>query len=144
MLNNYLSFQLKSLGFSYDWDREISTTEPEYYKWTQWIFLQLLKKGLAYQVQNFYLYYPWIHRHSVDQLTECLCIINDSISYIHVSVMNWRLSLFHFFCYFQISWLFIIVIIRPKCLSTGALLLVLFWQMKRWWMVLVNVVVILL
>jgi len=44
--------QLKSLGFSYDWDREISTTEPAYYKWTQWIFLQLLKRGLAYQVRN--------------------------------------------------------------------------------------------
>ncbi|XP_058200374.1 leucine--tRNA ligase, chloroplastic/mitochondrial isoform X2 [Rhododendron vialii] len=43
--------QLKSLGFSYDWDREISTTEPEYYKWTQWIFLQLLKRGLAYQAE---------------------------------------------------------------------------------------------
>ncbi|PWA72206.1 tRNA synthetase class I (I, L, M and V) family protein [Artemisia annua] len=43
--------QLKSLGFSYDWDREISTTEPDYYKWTQWIFLQLLKKGLAYQAE---------------------------------------------------------------------------------------------
>ncbi|ONK81425.1 uncharacterized protein A4U43_C01F28950 [Asparagus officinalis] len=43
--------QLKSLGFSYDWDREISTTEPHYYKWTQWIFLQLLKKGLAYQAE---------------------------------------------------------------------------------------------
>ncbi|XP_020593870.1 leucine--tRNA ligase, chloroplastic/mitochondrial isoform X2 [Phalaenopsis equestris] len=43
--------QLKSLGFSYDWDREISTAEPEYYKWTQWIFLQLLKKGLAYQAE---------------------------------------------------------------------------------------------
>ncbi|KAL1805373.1 hypothetical protein ACET3Z_028441 [Daucus carota] len=43
--------QLKSLGFSYDWDREISTTEPAYYKWTQWIFLQLLKKGLAYQAE---------------------------------------------------------------------------------------------
>jgi leucyl-tRNA synthetase len=40
--------QIKSLGFSYDWDREISTTHPEYYKWTQWIFLQLYKKGLAY------------------------------------------------------------------------------------------------
>jgi len=40
--------QIKSLGFSYDWDREISTTDPEYYKWTQWIFLQLYKKGLAY------------------------------------------------------------------------------------------------
>lgn len=43
--------QLKSLGFSYDWEREISTTEPDYYKWTQWIFLQLLKKGLAYQAE---------------------------------------------------------------------------------------------
>lgn len=43
--------QLKSLGFSYDWDREISTIEPEYYKWTQWIFLQLLKRGLAYQAE---------------------------------------------------------------------------------------------
>jgi len=40
--------QLKSLGFSYDWDREINTTDPKYYKWTQWIFLQLYKKGLAY------------------------------------------------------------------------------------------------
>lgn len=40
--------QIKSLGFSYDWDREISTTDPEYYKWTQWIFIQLYKKGLAY------------------------------------------------------------------------------------------------
>ncbi|KAM7264825.1 hypothetical protein ACFE04_002508 [Oxalis oulophora] len=43
--------QLKSLGFSYDWDREISTTEPGYYKWTQWIFLQLFKRGLAYQAE---------------------------------------------------------------------------------------------
>lgn len=40
--------QIKSLGFSYDWDREISTTDPEYYKWTQWIFIQLYNKGLAY------------------------------------------------------------------------------------------------
>ncbi|CAH1423752.1 unnamed protein product [Lactuca virosa] len=43
--------QLKSLGFSFDWEREISTTEPDYYKWTQWIFLQLLKRGLAYQAE---------------------------------------------------------------------------------------------
>jgi leucyl-tRNA synthetase len=40
--------QIKALGFSYDWDREINTTDPGYYKWTQWIFLQLYKKGLAY------------------------------------------------------------------------------------------------
>ena len=40
--------QIKSLGFSYDWDREINTTDPGYFKWTQWIFMQLHKKGLAY------------------------------------------------------------------------------------------------
>ncbi|MHA8262810.1 leucine--tRNA ligase [Lactobacillaceae bacterium Melli_B3] len=41
--------QIKSLGFSYDWNREINTTDPNYYKWTQWIFEQLYKKGLAYE-----------------------------------------------------------------------------------------------
>jgi leucyl-tRNA synthetase len=40
--------QIKSLGFSYDWDREIDTTDPKYYKWTQWIFTKLFEKGLAY------------------------------------------------------------------------------------------------
>lgn len=43
--------QIQSLGFSYDWDREINTTDQKYYKWTQWIFLQLYKKGLAYQTE---------------------------------------------------------------------------------------------
>jgi leucyl-tRNA synthetase len=41
--------QIQSLGFSYDWDREINTTDPKFYKWTQWIFEQLYKKGLAYE-----------------------------------------------------------------------------------------------
>ena len=41
--------QLKMLGFSFDWQREVNTTDPDYYKWTQWIFLQLFKKGLAYK-----------------------------------------------------------------------------------------------
>ncbi len=49
--NNVAHFkdQLKSLGYSFDWDREINTTDEKYYKWTQWIFLQLFKKGLAYK-----------------------------------------------------------------------------------------------
>ena len=49
--NNIARFkgQLKSLGLSFDWDREVNTTDPSYYKWTQWIFLQLFKKGLAYK-----------------------------------------------------------------------------------------------
>ena len=49
--NNVARFkqQLKSLGLSFDWNREINTTDPNYYKWTQWIFIQLFKKGLAYK-----------------------------------------------------------------------------------------------
>lgn len=46
---NHFRDQIQSLGFSYDWDREVNTTDPEYYKWTQWIFEQLYKKGLAYE-----------------------------------------------------------------------------------------------
>ena len=45
----YMKKQLKSLGFSYDWDREIATCDPEYYKWNQWIFLKFLEHGLAYR-----------------------------------------------------------------------------------------------
>ena len=56
--------QLKSLGFSFDWDREINTTDPEYYKWTQWIFLQLFKKGLAYKKEM-----------SVNWCTSCKCVL---------------------------------------------------------------------
>ncbi len=48
--NNIANFrrQIKALGFSYDWEREIDTTDPKYFRWTQWIFLQLFKRGLAY------------------------------------------------------------------------------------------------
>ena len=51
--NNVKRFkgQLQSIGYSFDWDREINTTDPKYYKWTQWIFLQLFKKGLAYKAE---------------------------------------------------------------------------------------------
>ena len=51
--NNIKNFkrQIQMLGFSYDWDREINTTDEKYYKWTQWIFLQLYKKGLAYEAE---------------------------------------------------------------------------------------------
>lgn len=51
--NNVAHFkaQLKALGYSFDWSREVNTTDPEYYKWTQWIFLKLFKKGLAYKTQ---------------------------------------------------------------------------------------------
>ena len=46
---NHFREQLQSLGFSFDWSREVNTTDPNYYKWTQWIFIQLYKKGLAYK-----------------------------------------------------------------------------------------------
>ena len=64
--NNIANFkrQLKSLGFSFDWNREINTTDPSYYKWTQWIFLQLFKKGLAYKSKM-----------AVNWCTSCKCVL---------------------------------------------------------------------
>ena len=64
--NNIQNFkrQLKSLGFSFDWSREINTTDPSYYKWTQWIFLQLFKQGLAYKKEM-----------SVNWCTSCKCVL---------------------------------------------------------------------
>lgn len=56
--------QLKSLGFSFDWSREINTADPDYFKWTQWIFLQLFKKGLAYKKEM-----------AVNWCTSCKCVL---------------------------------------------------------------------
>ena len=56
--------QLQSIGFSFDWDREVNTTDPDYYKWTQWIFLQLYKHGLAYKKEM-----------SVNWCTSCKCVL---------------------------------------------------------------------
>ncbi|WP_348769377.1 leucine--tRNA ligase [Buchnera aphidicola] len=55
---NYMKKQLKSLGFSYDWDREITTCKPEYYKWEQWFFIQLYKKKLVYKKNSFVNWCP--------------------------------------------------------------------------------------
>ena len=56
--------QLKMLGYSFDWDRVVDTTDPKYYKWTQWIFLQLFKKGLAYKTSM-----------PVNWCTSCKCVL---------------------------------------------------------------------
>ena len=56
--------QLKMLGYSFDWDRVVDTTDPDYYKWTQWIFLQLFKKGLAYKTSM-----------PVNWCTSCKCVL---------------------------------------------------------------------
>ena len=56
-INNFRK-QAKRLGYAIDWSREINTSDPEYYKWTQWCFLQLFKKGLAYQAENYQWWCP--------------------------------------------------------------------------------------
>lgn len=64
--NNIARFkkQIQSLGISFDWSREVNTTDPEYYKWTQWIFIQLFKKGLAYKKEM-----------NVNWCTSCKCVL---------------------------------------------------------------------
>ncbi len=85
--------QLKSLGFSFDWSREINTTDPAYYKWTQWIFLQLLKHGLSYKKEM-----------SVNWCTSCKCVLaNEEVvngvcercgsEVIHKNKSQWMLKI---------------------------------------------------
>ncbi len=67
---NVFRSQLQALGYSFDWDREVNTTDPSYYKWTQWIFLQMFKKGLAYKTQM-----------PVNWCTSCKCVLaNEEVA----------------------------------------------------------------
>ena len=85
--------QLKSLGLSFDWSREINTTDPSYYKWTQWIFLQLFKTGLAYKKEM-----------SVNWCTSCKCVLaNEEVvngvcercgsEVVHKTKSQWMLAI---------------------------------------------------
>ena len=85
--------QLKSLGLSFDWSREINTTDPSYYKWTQWIFLHLFKKGLAYKKEM-----------SVNWCTSCKCVLaNEEVvngvcercgsEVVHKTKSQWMLAI---------------------------------------------------
>lgn len=85
--------QIKSLGISFDWDREINTTDPEYYKWTQWIFLKLYEHGLAYKKET-----------TVNWCTSCKCVLANeevvngkcercSSEVIHKKKSQWMLKI---------------------------------------------------
>ena len=66
--------QLNAIGMSFDWSREVNTTDPNYYKWTQWIFLQLYKKGLAYKTTM-----------PVNWCTSCKCVLANEDCLLYTS-----------------------------------------------------------
>ena len=70
--------QLRMLGFSYDWDREVTTSDPDYYKWTQWIFTKLYEQGLAYEAEAMVNYCPALGTVLANEEIE------DGLSLIHI------------------------------------------------------------
>ena len=88
--------QLKSLGFSFDWSREVNTTDPDYYKWTQWIFLKLFEKGLAYQAEVPVNWCPALgtvlaNEEVIDGLSE-----RGSHPVVRVPMKQWMLRITHY------------------------------------------------
>ena len=73
--------QLKGLGFSYDWSREVNTTDPGYYKWTQWIFKQLFDRGLAYQEEKPVWWCPELGTTLANEE-----VIEGTVSYTHLTL----------------------------------------------------------